>query len=351
MDNNLTGFYNKRLKQIFFYITYDCNFSCKHCLIGDRANMAFYDKTEVFDTLQTIKSNGGNKVTFLGGEPTLHPDFFEILEYAKKQEFLIVVDTNGSFPSHFWDDKRIENIDTFCFSVDGHVASVHERTRKKGSFDVLLQQISRAQNRQCRVKFTHTVTKSNVDYILDMIDFALDLKINELNIHVATFNGRAKVVLDPEVISPEEWYRAYKNLKEIVAQKTLGSLELRIPTRYCTREELLNVYSNHQCVGKLADRMLILPKADAKNDLGGPLYVCGLLIGEKYKIGWNMGGNLIYNQETDSEYQRYYSNISEIDNIPICPIASKDTSNLNYINNEDLIPLCVSYKPALLSRK
>lgn len=77
MDSKLLKFYDNRLRQIFFYITYDCNFSCKHCLIGDRANLAFYNKEEVFSILLTIKSNGGNKVTFLGGEPTLHPDFLK----------------------------------------------------------------------------------------------------------------------------------------------------------------------------------------------------------------------------------------------------------------------------------
>jgi len=346
MDNNMKNYYKNRLEQIFLYITDSCNFGCKHCLIGDRNNNNYYTLEEIKNILYKIKENGGKKVTFLGGEPTLHPQLMEIISLAKSMNFRIVLDTNGSFSFNFFKNKDFLKVDMICFSVDGYKETIHDKIRQKGSFQKIIKHIKLAKENNIQIKFTHTVTKDNFKNILNLIDLALDLEIDELNIHVASYNGRAKIVKDPKIITPREWYDTYLNIKSFIKQKDIRKTKLRIPPRYCTQKELLTIYSNHKCVAYEGDRMLILPKDKSKGDVGGPLYACGLLIGEPSTLGWNNKNTFLFNKEENSEFNKYYNkNNNYLNNIPICPIMSQDIQNKNYLEDDELIPLCVSYKP------
>lgn len=347
MDNHLREFYQDSLKQIFLYITDKCSFGCKHCLIGDRNNH-FYSYEELQTILDTIKSNGGKKVTFLGGEPTEHPKIMEIIELAKSMNFEIVLDTCGSFPRSFFDDPRFRLIDMICFSVDGYNAAIHDAIRKQGSFAQIMDHMEIAEKYGTKIKFTHTINQKNIDFVLEMISLALTLEIDELNFHIATYNGRAKYVKNPGIVSPEEWFVAYRKIKQYIESQPTTKTLLRIPPRYCTQDELTQLYSDHKCIGCVRDRMLILPQDEAKGDIGGPLYVCGLLIGEKATIGWNIGTEFIFNHDGSGEYAKYYAkDLPYLHGIPICPIIARDNNNMNHLEDDELIPLCISYKPAI----
>ena len=350
MDNNMKNYYRGRLEQIFLYITDNCNFGCKHCLIGDRNNSNYYTLDEIKSILNKIKINGGEKVTFLGGEPTQHPQLMEIISLAKSMDFKIVLDTNGSFPFDFFQNENFLKIDMICFSVDGYNEHIHDEIRKKGSFKKIIEHIKLAKKNNIEIKFTHTITKANFLSVLKLIDLALKLEIDELNIHVASYNGRAKIVKDPKIITPREWYNTYSNIKQFIKERNIKKIKLRIPPRYCTKAELNNFYADHKCVACEGDRMLIVPKDESKGDLGGPLYACGLLMGESSTLGWNDKDKFIFNEKKDSEYNKYYSkNNNYLNAIPICPIISQDTQNDNYLEDDELVPLCISYKPKLFS--
>jgi len=347
MNNDMKNFYRGRLEQIFLYITYSCNFGCKHCLIGDRNNN-YYTLDEIKNVLSKIKMIGGEKVTLLGGEPTQHPQLMEIISLAKSMNFRIVLDTNGSFSFDFFKNKNFLKLDRICFSIDGYNEEIHDKIREKGSFQKILKHIKLAKKNNIEIKFTHTITKDNFLSILKLINLALKLEIDELNIHVASYNGRAKTVKDPKIITPKEWYNTYSKIKQFIKGKNIKKTKLRIPPRYCTKEELNTLYADHKCVACEGDRMLILPKDKNKGDLGGPLYACGLLIGELSTLGWNDNNEFIFNKRDDSEYNKYYSkNNNYLNGISICPIMSQDTQNNNYLKDDELIPLCISYKPQL----
>jgi MoaA/NifB/PqqE/SkfB family radical SAM enzyme len=258
-----------------------------------------------------------------------------------------VLDTNGSFPFDLWSESRFCQIDTFCFSIDGHIDSIHDKIRGKGSFANLLKQIQYAKDRKHKVKFTHTITNENIEYIIDMIRFANDLGVDEFNVHVATFNGRAKYIDDPNIISPNTWYRTYEYVRDYVQKATLNdNFSLRIPPRYCTYDELAYKYCDHLCISHIKDRVLILPEDKAKGDKGGPLYLCGLLIGERKKLGSNIQGNFVFNINDDAE-AKYYNDIPYTNGTQLCPIVFHDDENLNYLKDNNLFPLCISYKPNL----
>src|ERR1700731_2321541 len=79
-------------------ITSKCNQLCKHCFLGDDLNaFPHYPKDEIFGMLATLYEAGARQIILSGGEPTAHPDFREILEYAGQGfPFKLSLLTNGS---------------------------------------------------------------------------------------------------------------------------------------------------------------------------------------------------------------------------------------------------------------
>jgi len=82
-----------------FSITNDCNLSCPICFTYNRPDRKYYKTVE--DTRAIIRriverSGGVQLINLTGGEPTLHPDLFAILE-ACRQEGVdrITMNTNG----------------------------------------------------------------------------------------------------------------------------------------------------------------------------------------------------------------------------------------------------------------
>lgn len=87
---------NPKLQYLFFELTDKCNLQCLHC--GSRClrnNYNYLNKELVYKTLDNIKPNNDLMIIFTGGEPLLHRDLFEILEYTNNKGFKIGMTTNG----------------------------------------------------------------------------------------------------------------------------------------------------------------------------------------------------------------------------------------------------------------
>jgi len=80
-----------------------CNQNCAYCFTGDHlhdtgANRRFLDASAFETRLDFLERSGIDQVRLLGGEPTLHPDFPELVKCARARNKPIVVFTNGLMP-------------------------------------------------------------------------------------------------------------------------------------------------------------------------------------------------------------------------------------------------------------
>lgn len=81
----------KRLKSIVLFLTHMCNFKCPYCEVGPR-----YREVEDARTwLKALNSLEPCTIDFTGGEPSLHPAFYDII-YGLKSEHKIGITTNLS---------------------------------------------------------------------------------------------------------------------------------------------------------------------------------------------------------------------------------------------------------------
>jgi MoaA/NifB/PqqE/SkfB family radical SAM enzyme len=149
-------------------------------------------------TLQRLEELPNLKSAYLfGGEPLLHKDIFQILEYLKKRKVLASFSTNGLLLAKFA-QKIVETAPhMISVSLDSHIPEVHDEIRGlKGSYDRALAAASQfLQYRAAagaefpRIKFHFTITPDNYHTMLDFYDTMADRfpNVDEFRFHFPRF--------------------------------------------------------------------------------------------------------------------------------------------------------------------
>ena len=121
----------------------------------------------VLAELDKAAAQGHEKVTLLGGEPTLARGFFDILRHAQRLGFReIVVFTNGvkTARESFVDEvlAAAPNV-SWRISIQGGTKAAHEATtRRPGSFDRIVESLGHLAKRRQRISVNLCVVRSNV---------------------------------------------------------------------------------------------------------------------------------------------------------------------------------------------
>ncbi len=117
-------------------LTYACNLACVHCLSSsgrrDPRELTTAECKDVIDTLQRMQVF---YVNIGGGEPTVRPDFWELVDYATAHQVGVKFSTNGikvdagaalRLAASDYVDVQI--------SLDGATAEVNDAVRGAGSY-------------------------------------------------------------------------------------------------------------------------------------------------------------------------------------------------------------------------
>lgn len=143
------SFENKDTKRtpegsIFIYLTNACNMRCPHCyMYADlkKENELILD--EIISILTEFKKQGGNKVTFSGGEVTMRKDFAEIINKTFELGYKIEVLTNGTLWASEMIDLLSKKISEIQISIDGYCEEENAHVRGKGNFQKSLDTVDK----------------------------------------------------------------------------------------------------------------------------------------------------------------------------------------------------------------
>jgi len=194
------------LEECWIHITDSCNLKCTHCLFScspqTNKTLELKDIKSVVD--QSYKL--GVKVFYLtGGEPFVHKDIKEILNYILHdfEDTSAVVLTNGTLI-----DKYINFINTlpldrlyFQISADG-TGKINDETRGKGSYDKLLKNLEILKNINVSKTISMTVHRGNLSELNKIVDLAA--KYNIYSVHfmwlILTGSAKPEIFADPDLI-------------------------------------------------------------------------------------------------------------------------------------------------------
>ena len=117
---------------INFALTNACNARCGFCSFPDVApqDRVFVDAERAKGALDILYNRGVRYITFVGGEPLLHPGFFDIIGHSAKKGIVSMMSTNGVYltPENVRAMKAA-GLSTIFISIDAPSVEEHERNR------------------------------------------------------------------------------------------------------------------------------------------------------------------------------------------------------------------------------
>ncbi len=278
-----------RFRNVYLYITEQCQLRCGHCYMGERLERALVMPTEqVFSTLTTWRKMGGSKLSILGGEPTLHPDFKHIIKYANTIGYeKVILNTNALRPAA----RKLRELEPTDFayiqvSLDGASSGTHDLIRGKGTFDISWEVTRELCQRGFDTRVICTVNRVNMDECLNLLHMADEIGVSLVKYHV--FSGIGHGIENNEwLVSPRDWIAFYDRLEQ---EKGKHRCQIWYQPTYATRSRVLQYTEEgyRGCIGRTLDRISIFPD--------GRCYVCSYLFDTDLNFANMVDGNIELNR-------------------------------------------------------
>src|SRR4051812_47072508 len=156
-------------------LTYGCNLACVHCLSSSgRRDPRELTTGELFAVVDELAEMQVFYVNIGGGEPTLRPDFWELLDYCIARKVGVKFSTNGSriTPGAAQRIASTDYVDV-QISLDGADAVTNDAIRGEGSFAMAVTAMERLAAAGMRgFKVSVVVTRDHVGQLDDFLAMA-----------------------------------------------------------------------------------------------------------------------------------------------------------------------------------
>ncbi|HUL57320.1 MAG TPA: radical SAM protein [Usitatibacter sp.] len=164
---------------VAWQITNECNLACLHCIEESGPGKAFKDELspgEFRGILDQFVELEVPYVSFSGGEPMVHPHFFEMAEHFCAGGGQLKIETNGHYltPEN---SRRLKDIGIKAVqvSIDGGSKETFNRMRVLGQFDVVVDGTRNLRDAGVPIEVNFSPTHFNVHEIEAAVDLAYEL--------------------------------------------------------------------------------------------------------------------------------------------------------------------------------
>lgn len=243
------------LKNIYFYLTNECNLRCRHCWVAPKFMSGSHSLSAlpltVFESiLEQAKPLGLSCVKLTGGEPLLHPEFGEILKVIRSKELQLTIETNGLLltPASSREIAECRN-PKIAVSLDGVDPETHEWVRGiKGCFDATLRGIKTLVKAGLKPQIIMTIMRRNRDQIEPMVRLAESLGAGSVKFNLVQPTARGeKIHHDNENVGIKELVEIGRMVDGILAKKTALSLFFHWPLAFQSLGNVMGVTQGNGC--------------------------------------------------------------------------------------------------------
>lgn len=311
------------MKNVTFLTTNKCNFRCNHCFSSSGiklSNELIYE--EQIEAIHKLKQLGAERIVFSGGEPLLYKDIYNLISIAKMVGLKVSILTNGSVLV----EKAIEKLKNL--EIDNMAISLYSsdlvgfETKKHANYiSTILRNLKTLNQSGIKYKITIPVTNYNEDFIYDILDkiMAMRLKPLKIRFYIVTPVGRCSDNIDL-LLEHERWTKIIENIEAITKKEDYK--EIYYEVNYSNDKELYE-----GCMVKEYSKEHAIYTADPHMNANGDLYMCGILLGNpKFVVANIIQDNLeaiIYKIKRHGLNIREYEKDQKKNSNDFCPALNR----------------------------
>lgn len=237
------------LRMFYLYLSAGCNLNCRHCWItptfvnGKPVPAECLDIALIKKTVTEAKPLGLTAVKLTGGEPTLHPNFIQVVDFLSDQGLSLTMETNGTLidqdmARHLADGNKLSHV---AVSLDSPDPAWHDQFRgKRGAFDAAVKGIRNLVAAGFKPQIIMSVVRDNAVQIEGLIELALKLGAGSVKFNPVTPSGRgADIHSQGQGLAIEEILELSHHIRGPIQNRHKIYLSVMLPPAMWTVRELL----------------------------------------------------------------------------------------------------------------
>lgn len=218
-----------QLTSLTIELTKRCNEVCLHCYLPNQQKQhgKLLPKQKVLSLLDEASEMGLLQVTFTGGEPLLHPDFYEIMRNAREKDLMISLLSNLTLVTEehikLFKEINLNSTQVSLYSMD---SETHDFiTRLPGSFEKTMHAIKLFLKNDIPISISCPVINKNYHHFKDVLKWAEENRISAstdldlsaqtdydtVNLEYATTPEQNKQLLQNMLKEDKNWQNALLN--------------------------------------------------------------------------------------------------------------------------------------------
>ena len=167
------------MPSMYLALGYFCNHHCFFCPCGEKSELpVFAPKNQLLQAIESgIKHQQIDQITLSGGEPTLHPDFYELLHFCVNHGLRVTILSNGDSLSRMeYAKKLFDGIDRHAISVTtalhSDLGELHDKvTGSSGSYHRTIQGLLNLLEMGIGVTVKQVISRWNYQRLPEFVEF------------------------------------------------------------------------------------------------------------------------------------------------------------------------------------
>ncbi|MFH0815583.1 MAG: radical SAM protein [Methanobacteriota archaeon] len=262
----------------YLHLTRRCNLGCSYCYLSAGKGLEGELSTDALKgVIDQVRALGGKVqgIAITGGEPMLHPDFWELCDYAAATgrnggEVRMWLATNGTLVTEENAPHIAKRFVEVQVSLDG-TEEVHDAMRGRGSYSKALRAIRLLSAAGARVKISATVSKKNLRDVFHVVDVAERHAIQCIKTGILMPFGKGDRVLMLDEGDFEMFWR------EMHARLTAAKINIRVENEGTQSTFMAGTFDGAYSCGAGLDSLSI--------DADGSVYPCQSSHFPQFRLG------------------------------------------------------------------
>lgn len=230
----------------YIILTARCNQRCLHCY-GDYGmdvppnELTGKEWDKVFEDLV---NNNVFFVNISGGEPTVHPNFLDILKSLKKHKLHFIITTNGLFNEKILNaiidvkDLLIGikiSLDGPDYVSNGYIRRNVKKEISESDFNRTLKNLRILKEKDIQFTIATCIHKGNIDRMDDLLNLIVDLKPVSWYISTISTSGRSFDNLNIFASDSEVEKNKWKSIKKVCGKNNIFVNYIDMPFASATK--------------------------------------------------------------------------------------------------------------------